>query len=277
MLTRLAAHLYDSPLRAFTRALGINHLLTRAARRRQRNRLDAYDRDRPQSVRLSIAGLSAELRVADATEYMRVCSAEEDRELIDALATALEPGQTYWDIGASIGIYSLLIAVRVGPTGRVVAFEPERRSFQRLSENIALNGLRHIAVQPIALGDAAREMTMTVVGPASSGAHRLDDAASGPDATIVSVLPGDTFRRDYGEGVPQVLKIDVEGAEESVIRGLSQTLREQACRAVLCEVHFSIHASRGDTDAPRRIRAMLAAAGFQRQRWLDPSHLFATK
>src|SRR5262245_20422896 len=61
------------------------------------------------------------------------------------------PGDTVFDIGAHIGYYTLLLARRVGKTGRVVAFEPDSTNYNTLAENVALSGYRHIDLFPFAV------------------------------------------------------------------------------------------------------------------------------
>ncbi len=76
---------------------------------------------------------------------------------------------------------------------------------------------------------------------------------------------------------PNVVKIDVDGAEEEVIDGLGDVLANTHCKAVFCEIHFAILAKAGWADAPSRIKEKLSAAGLTDQRWLDASHLLAVR
>ena len=116
-------------------------------------------------------------------------------------------------------------------------------------------------------------MTLHFAGHFASGAHSLfaNSVATSAATATVDVLPGDELRAKEGLRVPTALKIDVEGAEEEVITGLSRTLGDPACRRVVCEVHFGQLEARGQRDAPARIVRALNAFGFRRQRWLDPS------
>jgi hypothetical protein len=74
-----------------------------------------------------------------------------------------------------------------------------------------------------------------------------------------------------------MLKIDVEGVEGEVIRGLEQTQATPTCHTVLIEMHFTILAQRGFSDAPQKILQSLKSAGFTEVHFPDASHLFATK
>jgi hypothetical protein len=79
-----------------------------------------------------------------------------------------------------------------------------------------------------------------------------------------------------GLRTPALIKVDVEGAEEEVLHGLSRTLAGPSCHTLLCEVHFAQLEARGHREAPARIESSLRSHGF-RIRWLDASHLLATK
>jgi hypothetical protein len=76
----------------------------------------------------------------------------------------LRPGDCFVDVGANIGVYSLLAASIVGPGGMVHAFEPMKRTFERLVENVAMNALRHVQCHRLALSDAAGVVRLTEPG-----------------------------------------------------------------------------------------------------------------
>ena len=73
-----------------------------------------------------------------------------------------------------------------------------------------------------------------------------------------------------------MLKIDVEGFEEDVIKGLGGALARPECRAVLIEVHFAILEERGERHAPARMQRFLRERGFHVE-WTDASHLAARR
>src|SRR5438309_4114648 len=75
-----------------------------------------------------------------------------ERQEQEFLLEFLGPGMTFIDIGAHHGLYSLLASKKVGPSGRVVAFEPSPREFRRLRWNLALNRCRRVRAEPFALG-----------------------------------------------------------------------------------------------------------------------------
>jgi FkbM family methyltransferase len=134
------------------------------------------------------------------------------------IAELLEPGDTFIDIGANSGFFTLLASRRVGHAGRVVSFEPVPSMRNRLLENIALNNMRNIQVHDVALSNAEGVLPL-FEGPEGhkgiSSFRHINNSA----ATIeVKTLPLDTFSKSLS-GVTLV-KIDVEGAEQLVLEGM---------------------------------------------------------
>jgi FkbM family methyltransferase len=132
----------------------------------------------------------------------------------------LQPGETAVDIGANIGTVTLPLARRVGPSGRIVAFEPQRIVFQHLCANVALNGLSNVDTRCAAVG-------------AESGVVRIPALQPEFGANFGSIqLSAD----DSGEAVPMVklddldlphcalIKIDVEEMEAEVLAGGQETI-----------------------------------------------------
>jgi len=247
-----------------------------------RQRFADYNQHRPKEIRINSGTVAAHMLVANKIEYARCLSFKEDQEIIQAILKRLKTGSIYWDIGASIGIYTVLTAKKVGARGAVHAFEPEQRSHQRLCENIQHNELTNVTVHNLALGRTTNTMTLSVTDVASAGTHSLMTGSlqtphQVAEQQTVRVLPGDKLRTDTDLPVPNVVKVDVEGAEEDVLLGLRETLLHPDCHTVMCEVHFAILNSCGKAGAPKRIEKYLRECGFQRQKWLDRSHLIVYK
>jgi hypothetical protein len=74
-----------------------------------------------------------------------------------------------------------------------------------------------------------------------------------------------------------MLKMDIEGHELKALEGMKKLLARRECRAVLCEVHFSILAASGEHRAGARARKIFAEAGFDAVTFISRSHLMATK
>jgi FkbM family methyltransferase len=139
---------------------------------------------------------------------------------------------TFFDIGANIGIYSLIPAWT--KNGKVVAFEPHPYTYNLLQENISLNSLEEYVVSiQAALGEENGEVKFT--DNAGSPINHIIDKNNHVLPTVsVKIIRGDTFcnERDI---TPDVLKIDVEGYENCVLRGFGSILKDVKVIIVECK------------------------------------------
>jgi FkbM family methyltransferase len=147
----------------------------------------------------------------------------------ELISRRLRPGQTFIDVGANTGWYTLLAAHRVGPTGRVVAIEPSPANFSWLSENVKRNRLGNVHLVNEAAWSGESELPF-FQGPASSSAvssvMRSFAELKGCEqrAQMVRARPLATLLTPDEVSSMRVLKIDVEGAELEVVRGLEPVL-----------------------------------------------------
>lgn len=145
---------------------------------------------------------------------------------VDLLKQLVKPGNVFWDVGANIGALTVPLAQAVGETGAVVAFEPQPMVFHLLAGNVAANNLTNTRCLPYALSDASGTVSMPNVNydaPGNFGAIAMkQDSAEG--MAEIPAMRGDSLH--YCK-TPDVIKIDVEGMEEAVLRGLEETLRSQ--------------------------------------------------
>jgi FkbM family methyltransferase len=134
-------------------------------------------------------------------------------------AELTRPATVVFDIGANVGIYTLLFADRVGPAGRVVAFEPAPRNVAYLRKHLALNSVSNVEIVDAAVSDAVGSSSFD--DTADSCAGRLESTG----ALRVRTTTIDHFVQ--GSGLhPSLIKIDVEGAEGDVLHGALKTLNE---------------------------------------------------
>ena len=134
------------------------------------------------------------------------------------------PGDKVLDIGAAAGYYTLLAARLVGPTGRVIAFEPDSRNLKFLRGHVEQNRLTQVTVLPLALADETG--TARFGGGTGTGTGRL--CGDGSDEVQVRRLDDVAAEMKLR---PRHLKIDVEGAEMAVLRGGEHLIRE--CRPTI--------------------------------------------
>lgn len=139
------------------------------------------------------------------------------------LERILSPGKIFVDVGACYGIYTLAASRIVGERGRVISFEPALRAFRILQENIKLNCLTNTLAYPVALADkrgSAQLYQHPNVGCDSLGRdHSFTRIAEDVHTeSLDSVLRENSIER------VDVIKMDVQGAEELVLRGASRVL-----------------------------------------------------
>lgn len=190
-----------------------------------------------------------------------------------ALMGAIREGDHIWDIGANVGLYTQLFADAAGSGGKVFAFEPSPGAAAQIEE--IAKKYSSVAVVNKAISDEAGEAFFDISSGADSVTNHLTKEVSGSSETVrVEVVTGDLMMETLG--VPQIIKIDVEGFEYEVIRGMETLLKAPELRGVFCEVHFAVLESRGLANAPIEIEQRLKRAGFN-VRWSDPSHIAATR
>lgn len=199
---------------------GIATLSAKALRSLRRRAAMTYWRVR-KSRTFEIGGVEATFGTRGrAARSLRIFDSGE-RTMVQDLLSELEEDDVFWDIGAHIGFHSSLAGQRAQ---RVEAFEPTPHTVQQGRTNLERNEVDG-TIHECAMWDANDTLTLDP-----------DSSATGGGAITVPARTGDSL---VDEGLPQpnVVKIDVEGAEPRVIDGMADTLRDDRCRIVYCEVH----------------------------------------
>ena len=146
-----------------------------------------------------------------------------EQQVLQELAKRLRAGATYWDVGSHVG-YMVAVASRlVGPTGRVVAFEPNPENVRRLRRTIELNDLRNVTVRDVALSDHVGESQFFLNESSAMGSLL-------PGSSRTPVIPVRTSTVDEelkSIPFPDLVKIDVEGSENTVLAGATRLFRDR--------------------------------------------------
>jgi FkbM family methyltransferase len=160
-----------------------------------------------------------------------------------ALKACVRPGATVLDIGANVGAYTLLFAQWVEARGHVYAFEPAAESRAGLVRHLAINGLAdRVTIRREAVSNASG--TRRFVEQGSDGGNRI---ARPSDANTIEVPAVSIDEFCVASGlIPDLIKIDVEGAELAALRGARQTIAERgASLALFVELHPSMWPAAG--------------------------------
>lgn len=140
------------------------------------------------------------------------------------IAKLLEPCDTFIDIGANSGFFTLLASSRVGPVGRVLSFEPVPSMRKRLAENISLNSMGNVFVHEVALSNAEGVLPLFEGPKGHKGISSLRPIENSAATIEVKTLPLDSFRDTLS--AVKLVKIDVEGAEGLVLEGMVNILKK---------------------------------------------------
>ncbi len=177
---------------------------------------------------------------------------------------AVRPGDTVIDVGANIGLVSLVAAWRVGPAGRVHAFEPNPVVYEQLRWHVETNRLSQITALPLGLGDREETLELNVPGRGNLGA--------GTFSPIPARYRGEVSQRSAArivraDSLPElrvagnlVIKLDVEGFELRALRGL-EPLIERHRPLLISEVNAEMLAMAGTS--PAELFGFMAVRGYR--------------
>lgn len=208
---------------------------------------------------IDIGSASARVHMESDAEVLSVLhTLRKEDDMIEDFAASIEGDDVVWDVGANLGVFSLLAADRA-VDGRVVAFEPFAPTASRLEDNVKLSDpAAPVDVVDVALWDEAGETELGLDRDELGTQTPTLDPRSGQQTITVRQAAGDELV-DEELPAPTVVKVDVEGAELSVLDGLEETLASAECRLVYVEDHSTLW---GSDDAGDDLRARLKRLGF---------------
>jgi FkbM family methyltransferase len=195
---------------------------------------------------------------------MRFIQGRYDRSTVATLQSLIRPGTVVYDIGAHVGYLTMVMARCVGPQGRVIAFEPLPLNCRYLRGHLRANRLHNVALRQACVAECNGPVCFQAQG--GSGRGRLQAGSGG-------VFEAVSLDEEIGAGrllPPDLIKMDVEGAEVLALRGAIHTLRahrptlivsvhgpqlHQQCRALLDELGYHIAPSSKSNELIAQARA----------------------
>jgi FkbM family methyltransferase len=132
--------------------------------------------------------------------------------------TLLRPGQQVIDIGANYGVYTLVMAQKVGAGGHVWAFEPTSGTAKFLAEGISANGFGHVTIVQKAVSNLSGNAQLSIQSHSELNSIIHGQSATGATETVALVTLDECLDR-YGWANIELLKIDAEGEEENIVTG----------------------------------------------------------
>jgi len=181
----------------------------------------------------------------------------------------LKEGDCVVDIGAHIGYFSLLAAKIVGEHGTVLSFEPEKKNYNQLKQNIAMNGLTKIKTFNIALSSEKKEGKL-FVNSDNDGGHALWDISthsfnkkSRHDHVKQAVTIATLDRIIQAESIDRIhlIKIDTEGTEHNILQGSLNTIKRCKIPYIICEINRFGLKQMGTTET--RLREFMKELGYE--------------
>jgi len=195
-------------------------------------------RDLKASIKNGIAWLTGEdiaiYTSADSyIEWSILTTGTYENEINKLIRISLKAGETALDIGGNIGLQSLRMSQCVGNEGKVIAVEPLGYLQEKFRRNMALNKAENITLLPYALSDEEGEVEFTIDSSSwNQGTFSLNKNAPGAEKQVVLIKIPDSVPEVSSLEAVHLIKIDVEGFEFQVLRGLKQTIEKHKPRII---------------------------------------------
>lgn len=156
-------------------------------------------------------------------------------ESTEEIKRIVKPGSTVVEVGANIGYYALMESLLAGKTGRIYALEPSPSNFNTLKKNIKLNSIANITLFQLAIGDKKGIVKMNI-----SPHSNLNSLVAQKNRRIlktinVNVTTLDIFLKN--KKYPDFIRMDVEGYEYNIIKGMKNTLKSKKPLKLFIELH----------------------------------------
>jgi FkbM family methyltransferase len=203
-----------------------------------------------------------------------------ERYEADLVARLLANDDVFWDIGANVGYFTLVAAAALADRGQIIAFEPGKNAYARLTENLSLNPYGNIKTYPVAVSDREGEAVLHVSGDiADSSASLFQVGSHQAGHEVCRTVALDQFLTAEGLRPPSLIKLDAEGAELAVLQG-AKGLISQSPPMLLMEMEEKNLQAAGTSKAA--IRQFLEGYGYRaahlsKGRWYATADLEAVK
>lgn len=174
----------------------------------------------------------------------------------------VKKGMCAIDVGANIGLYTVIMSKLVGSTGKVYSFEPEHRNYSRLQQNIRLNNINNVTAVKSALSNEKSKAKMIVQNEERLAWSSLVETQSEEREVYeeVTCITLNEYINQLGAIDCDFIKIDVEGWEQRVLDGASDLISRD--NAPILYVEFTEENSRAAGSSCRELFLKIAAFGY---------------
>ena len=184
-----------------------------------------------------------------------------ERNLLRWTCSQMRKGDVIWDIGANVGHWAIFLGLSVGANGAVIAFEPYDKAAHRLHRNIRINGLDNVTVANLAISDTSGVVKLLVGEHSSYRRSSLFGSNADKKRLLVEQSSVDALVSSGRYPHPNAIKVDVEGAEHMVLRGMQRTMCDARLRIIVCEIHPAVLSQQGV--AMDEVVGLLVDKGFE--------------
>jgi FkbM family methyltransferase len=186
-----------------------------------------------------------------------------EAELTSAFRELLLPGQTFVDVGANEGWFSMLAAKLVGTSGRVLACEPQERLWPVITRNIFLNSFANVQLQPFAVAEQPGEAIINLYPSLNTGSSNISTTKRRWETRQqIKLLPLTDILAPLQGADIDLVKVDVEGFEHKVLLSAGPHLGKTIKRLVV-ELHPAQLEALGSSE--RQVVALLESRGYTRR------------
>jgi FkbM family methyltransferase len=208
----------------------------------------------PVPARIALRGNGGrfELDLSDFVQAQTFLTRRYDPELVAFIGSRLHAGAVAFDVGAHIGLVAVQLAL-AKPKATIHAFEPSPENAAALHRNIVLNRLANVLVCPVAVSERAGIARLAIRSEGSNW-HRIGEGGAGIDVAAVTL---DEYADEQRIERVDVLKLDVEGHEPSVVKGARSLLLSGRVGAIILEENDAFDSSDG-------VSELLAGLGYRR-------------
>ena len=165
-----------------------------------------------------------------------------EKETTDWIVSSLREGDTFLDVGANAGYFTLIGYSSVGPTGKVIAFDPVPLNCNTVRGHLDQNNIFNVVVEGLAVSNASGKTRFSVQHN-NANSHMSDISISHATEKEDESIEVDVVKLDdyvaSNKIMPSVIKVDVEGAEKLVLEGAGMLLRDFNC-AWIISTHSSV-------------------------------------
>lgn len=187
-----------------------------------------------------------------------------DEETASAIRSVLKPGDTFFDLGANEGYFSLLASEIVGPQGKVYSVEPQARLWPVIIRNFLLNERTNYTLIPYAIGEAKGFLDLLLFPSLNHGASSAVRSLRRRFNKVqkVGVMRFDQLLEEFRIEKISVLKVDIEGFELNALRSLGKKLEQGIIENIIVELHPAQLGRLGQS--ADQVLSLLQASGYEK-------------